>query len=549
MGYDRFAEIAAAGMSTEGKHLVVPQPPRLKKTELHSDKNCREAAFSLPPEMDTEEELEEEAERLKGVYRPFFEDCAPPLEERRKKMEIPEFLWRVATEEDFRNFAGVLAGEGKWKKVKIPHYGEPRGVAATYYRTVFCLDETFLAGESLWVCFRGVDYKAHVFLNGMYLGSHEGFFAPFEFEFTKTAEQGENVLCVMVENDYVHMGNSSEEGGPRYTGDKIYGATGPGYDDPDSGWHHCPPGMGVCQGVTVEARSSLFVRDVFVRPCADNDRENAQVWLELYGCRVGYRDVRVELSLYGQNFPETVFEKMIWEPATYRKVGVGDTLSESRAKAEGNLGERIPLRMERGLNELKIPVRIPDARLWEPKEPWLYQVQVRILAEDGSCVDTAKRQFGVRSFQIDTECTPKGRFLLNGRQIRLRGANSMGFGQQCVMRGDWNRLYTDLIYTKACHMNFIRLTQRPVQEEIYDFCDRMGILLQTDLPLFAMLRRSQFAEAVRQAQEMEHLIRSHPSAVLVTYINEPSPNADNKPHRGLTRPELESFFECANRAV
>ena len=112
----------------------------------------------------------------------------------------------------------------------------------------------------------GVDYKAHVFVNGAFLGSHEGFFAPFEFEFTRQVRKGENTLVVMVENDYIHMGSCSERGGEEYTGDKFYAATGPGYDEPYEGWHICPPGMGICQEVFIETRKRMFLSDVFVRP-------------------------------------------------------------------------------------------------------------------------------------------------------------------------------------------------------------------------------------------------------------------------------------------
>ena len=45
-------------------------------------------------------------------------------------------------------------------------------------------------------------------------------------------------------------------------GDKVYAATGLGYDDPEEGWHHCPPGMGIWQGVRFEARSRLAITDL-----------------------------------------------------------------------------------------------------------------------------------------------------------------------------------------------------------------------------------------------------------------------------------------------
>ncbi|MCX8053047.1 MAG: glycoside hydrolase family 2, partial [Armatimonadetes bacterium] len=202
-----------------------------------------------------------------------------------------------------------------------------------------------------------------------------------------------------------------------------------------------------------------------------------------------------------------------------------------------------------GINYYRLPFDLPNARLWDPKTPWLYQAQVVLLDHTGQPVDTFTRQFGMRSFVMDEDGDPKGKFYLNGREIRLRGANTMGFEQLDVMNANWDRLIDDILLAKICNLNFLRLTQRPVQEEVYDFCDRLGLMTQTDLPLFGVIRRNQFVEAVRQAGEMEKLVRSHPCNVLVSFINEPFPNAGGKPHRHLTKPEMQGFFEAAIQAV
>ena len=113
-----------------------------------------------------------------------------------------------------------------------------------------------------------------------------------------------------------------------------------------------------------------------------------------------------------------------------------------------------------------------------------------------------------------------------------------------------------------CNMNYYRVTQRPVQREIYDYFDMLGMMHQCDLPLFSFMRRPQFAEGVRQCVELEHLIRNHPSSVMVTLINEPmsirktadpkskgSVRSVTKGHRHLMRDELEAFFVAARQAI
>ena len=60
-----------------------------------------------------------------------------------------------------------------------------------------------------------------------------------------------------------------------------------------------------------------------------------------------------------------------------------------------------------------------------------------------AAVSRMAKTFGVRTFRQDLDSQPKGRFLLNGKEIRLRGANTMGFEQQDVMRGDFDQLIDD----------------------------------------------------------------------------------------------------------
>ena len=93
----------------------------------------------------------------------------------------------------------------------------------------------------------------------------------------------------------------------------------------------------------------------------------------------------------------------------------------------------------------------------------------------------------MRSFAFDETSTPKGRPVFNGREIRLRGANTMGHEQQCVLRGDLDQLRDDVLIAKAANLNFLRLTQRPVEPEVYEYCDMLGMMAQTDLPLFGVI--------------------------------------------------------------
>ena len=206
------------------------------------------------------------------------------------------------------------------------------------------------------------------------------------------------------------------------------------------------------------------------------------------------------------------------------------------------------MKVKKGQNIYRLPLHIENCRKWDVDTPYLYQLQLWVTV-DGEKLDAQKTQFGIRSFTQDVESEMKGMFYLNGRKIRLRGANTMGFEQQDVLHGDIEQLIDDILLAKVCNMNYLRLTQRPVQDEVYEYCDKLGMLTQTDLPLFGWMRRTKIAEAIRQTEEMERMVRNHPCNIMVTYINEPMSKWDEEPHRHLERSELEEFFKACDVAV
>ena len=543
---DVFSTVAAERADYRANNLVTPLPVRLPNKTIKADTLSPNTIFKPLKKMSNAKELEGELNRQRKRYKPFMDDLAPVLTSPRKQIALCTFDWRIETGKDQENANWALSGKGQWDQVAIPHYGEPLGKATTYYRTTFKLTQKQIRSGALFICFKGVDYKSTVFINGHMVGTNECFFNPFEFDFTGHALVGENVLLVKVDNDYV-MNVSPDSQGRERDGDKIYAATGLGYDDPERGWHHCPPGMGIYNDVYVDIRPRTYLSDIFVRPLPET--RCAQAWLQIGQCDLEPTDVIVELSLYGQNFKKTVFKDLRFEPRCKSELGLGDDLQYAKDKAAGILGKPVDMQMGGGMNELRIEFDMPDFRWWELETPWLYQLQVRLLDKNGKLIDTGKQQFGMRTFKIDAESDPKGKITLNGRPIRLRGANTMGHEQQCAFKRDFDQLRDDILLAKICNMNYLRLTQRPVQKEIYEYCDRLGLMVQTDLPTFGAIHRSQYMEALRQVHVMTQFVRTHPSVVLLSYINEPMPNSRNKPHRNISRAELTDFFVMADTIV
>ena len=514
---DRFAAIALQPPPTPRPALVENPLPVLPAIELEATRSDPSVDFPHRLIMRTREEFQAALAELRKQYAPFLADYTPAAPVTRARVELDTFQFRMEEPEDLRDFSRVWRGEGAWQTVRIPDYRGPMGWWAGYYRKVLDIPASVWKQEAIVLHFGAVDYKCQVYINSRMVATHEGYFAPFEVEVTPYLRRdSENVLVVRIQNEAIMTGASSWSRGA-VDGDKIYADVGPGWDDPVLGWHSCPPGAGIWQKVYLEGRPKLAVTGLFVRP--DLKRKTVEVRLEVDHRDNTNRDIDLSLSIYPKNFHGPALESIPVKAAP-----AGPDTSEYRAE-----------------------VRLGDFRAWEPTSPYLYTVRATVRPKDGGPADVAQDHFGMREFRMDDTSAVKGTMYLNGEPIILRGADTMGNFEVPVMKGDEQQLIGDILIAKLAHMNFFRLTQSPVQPEVYDMCDRLGMMVQTDLPLFGQLRRPQLEEAVREVGEMEKLVRNHPSNIMITYINEPSSaEASHVAHRHLTRPELELFFEAAS---
>ncbi|MHA7108679.1 glycoside hydrolase family 2 protein [Sunxiuqinia elliptica] len=536
---DFFAEIGNKIQNERYKLLEEKTPPVLPNTNLPLKWNATNS-FVPHSEPHTAEHVRKQLQQARATFLPYMKELAPQIENYRKRIPLKNFQWRQETTEDQRDFIATLQGKGTWKQVTVPHFDAPYGRAVTYYFKKLTIPEEFLNDQELFLCFKGVDYKASVFLNGTYVGSHEGFFAPFEFNVSKFAQAGENNLLVKVENDYTTTGFVAA-GKERVFGDKIYGVTGLGYDNFFDGGHQCAAGMGIYQDCYLETRNSIHIENVFVRPLYDEGM--AELRLQVNNFNEERLPVSFNISIFGQNFEATIVKDSLITPSALHIPGIGDLQKPTD-------WEHSKVKLGYGVNYFSYTIPMKSFRAWSNDTPWLYQAQVQVINQQQKVTDTYAQTFGMRSFKMDTVSIPKGRLYFNNEKIRLRGANSMGFLQQDVYRKDWDQLIDDLLLAKVCNMNFIRLTQRPVQPEIYEYADKLGIMLQTDFPTFGGIRYNQWEECVRQSAEMERLIRNHPSNILVTYINERFPNGEGHPHRNMAQPEeYFSLFRAMDEAI
>jgi beta-mannosidase len=167
--------------------------------------------------------------------------------------------------------------------------------------------------------FGGVYYAARVWLNGVYLGAHEGYFSAFEFDCTDSLVEGENELLVEVYSPEEREENTRETiGGVWARWDGM---------DPDIN-----PG-GIFRDVTVVQSGPARLRSVgvAVRPSGDG-----RVELEIYARRGAEVDVSGRIEPLGFEAPGTEFQRVVRVEAGENRVGESFLLPESGSSCVGS---------------------------------------------------------------------------------------------------------------------------------------------------------------------------------------------------------------------
>ncbi|MBD8953105.1 MAG: glycoside hydrolase family 2 protein [Subdoligranulum sp.] len=154
---------------------------------------------------------------------------------------------------------------------------------------------------------------------------------------------------------------------------------------------------------------------------------------------------------------------------------------------------------------------LPDAQPWDTDRPNLYICRAELLDAAGQVLDCRETKFGFRTavFKADG-------FYLNGKKTFLRGLNRhqsypyIGYAApESLQREDAHILKNEL------HCNAVRTSHYPQSQYFLDECDRLGLLVFTELPGWQHIGDAAWKDrACEMLREMILQNRSHPSIIL-----------------------------------
>ncbi|WP_402464364.1 LamG-like jellyroll fold domain-containing protein [Isoptericola aurantiacus] len=129
-------------------------------------------------------------------------------------------------------------------------------------------------------------------------------------------------------------------------------------------------------------------------------------------------------------------------------------------------------------SELELPV--PDAHLWTPDDPYLYDVDVELT--DAGATDTAEHYVGMRSIEVD-EVDGVNRVLLNGETTFLLSTLDQGYWPDGVYTpASYEAFAQDLQSHKDLGFNTVRKHIKVEPDVFYAMADEMGLMVWQDMP-------------------------------------------------------------------
>lgn len=133
---------------------------------------------------------------------------------------------------------------------------------------------------------------------------------------------------------------------------------------------------------------------------------------------------------------------------------------------------------------------VPDTKLWSPEDPFLYDLQVRLVDDKhkrsghgGKPVDEVESYFGMRQIDVAPGADGRNRITLNGEVLFLLSTLDQGYWPDGIYTAPTDSaLAFDLEQHKVLGFNTVRKHIKVEPDRWFYHADRLGLLVWQDMP-------------------------------------------------------------------
>ncbi|RYX83012.1 glycoside hydrolase family 2 [bacterium] len=340
--------------------------------------------------------------------------------------------------------------------------GKPSPVnEKVWYRRTFNVPKGWM-NQKVMLHFGAVNYEATVILNSRTIGTHKGGYDSFDFDVSEQLREGDNEIVVAVRNPIkVDVEDAQVVGKQRINPGGIF-YTG---------------ATGIWQSVWLEPVPVENIKSLKITPDIDSSQ------------------VRLTVRSSG-NSPVTI-------AVTAEKKKVATVTGTANS-------------------EIVIP--IPNARLWSPDTPFLYDLKVTL--GKGKTADNVDSYFAMRKISLGKDDQGRTSILFNNKPLFQVGALDQGYWPDGIYTAPTDAaLKFDIETAKTLGWNMLRKHAKVEPARWYYWTDKLGMLVWQDMPQMFGGREGALSD-VAKAQfntEWRHIIEQNynsPSIVVWTTFNE-----------------------------
>ncbi|WP_281884624.1 glycoside hydrolase family 2 protein [Paenibacillus sp. YYML68] len=324
----------------------------------------------------------------------------------------------------------------------------------------------------------GISYVADVWLNGKWVGFHEGGFTPFALDLSPFLHDGKNEIRIRVDNP---PWGSRTEVIPALASTDFLNYTG------------------IIHDLYIEVSNCVLIARTDVVPLDTKGTLQVKVVVENRSNKK--QAVRLDGEIYEANPNSPNF---LSSPSAAEIIG-------DKASISGDILQYMDL-TPLEVRAISYEVQVDKPKLWSIGKPNLYVAKLLLVdLEDSNITDRYYTQFGIRTLG-----TAKNQIMMNDSAVFLAGIARHEEWPEYGRTATWDRIRSDLQQIQQLNANMVRTGHYPNHVYTYLLLDRLGLAAMSEIPLW------QFETVHYEAQEERKFADQMWREMVFSQYNRPS---------------------------
>lgn len=337
-----------------------------------------------------------------------------------------------------------------------------------WYQRKLDINKAEWKNKEIILHFEGSDYRTKVWINGQFVGIHEGGYTRFSFPVTSCLNWKDDRVVVKVEDSFDTQQLRGKQRWKRESFECWYVQT-----------------TGIWKSVWMEAVDAKHFTSLKLTP----------------DLKAGKLELQTELS------KEAVCENAYVQAVICFQ---GSVLNEVRFQA-ASLKNTIAI----DVSDKTEGSGLSGIHAWSPETPYLYDLELKLFQGEEIC-DCVGSYFGMREIE-----TAGGNILLNGARLYQRLILDQGYWEESGLTPPAEEaLREDIVKTKELGFNGVRKHQKIEDERFLYWCDVLGLLVWCEAPSTYEFGDRAVRNCGREWQEIVKQNYNHPSIICWTTFNE-----------------------------